>query len=133
MEKLKFFMAMNPPTATEQQQHFNKKTGKVYKATEVKAARAKLMAHLAEHKPEKPFTGPTAVTFSWLYYNPDKPNMAWHISKPDLDNIEKGLQDCMTKLGFWTDDKIICMKISQKRWTNKVPGILIEVEEAPNE
>lgn len=134
MEKLEFFMAMNPPTATEQQQHFNRKTGKVYKSTEVKAARAKLTAHLAEHKPEQPFDGPLIVKIMWLYYNPDKKDLELHTSKPDLDNIEKGLLDCMTRLGFWKDDKLICIKYSEKRWTNNIPGIAINIEEAqPND
>lgn len=131
MEPLKFFMAMHPPTATEQQQHFNRKTGKTYKATEVKAARAKLLAHLAEHRPATPFKGPVKVEVCWLYYNEDKPDLSWNISKPDLDNIEKGLFDRMTELKFWDDDKQICDKHTWKQWTNRTPGILISIQEAP--
>lgn len=123
-------MAMNPPTATEQQQHFNAKTGKVYKAAEVKAARQKLEAHLAEHRPEHPFTGPIYLQVGWLFYNPEKKDQEWNISRPDLDNLEKGLLDCMTRLGFWKDDSQICQKYTEKKWTPDIPGIAIMIQEA---
>lgn len=129
MEMLKFFMAMNPPTATAQEKFINTKTGKIGMKTEARAARSKLLAHLAEYRPETPFTGPVHVEIGWLYKNDSKEELSWNISKPDLDNLEKDLLDCMTKLKFWKDDSQVCMKYTEKRWTQSVPGIAIMVEE----
>lgn len=128
MARINFFMPMNPPTATAQEK-FTDKNGRPHLKTEARAARAKLVAHLAEHKPEKPFEGPLQVEIGWLYMNNKKEELEWHISKPDLDNLEKDLLDCMTRLKFWNDDKQICCKYTEKRWTNTVPGIAITVEE----
>lgn len=46
-------------------------------------------------------------------------------ARPDLDNAQKLLQDCMTKLGFWADDGQIARLTMQKLWA-EVEGIAIE-------
>lgn len=130
MDKIEFYMIMNPPTATAQQKQFNRQTGQVYMKTEAVAARKTLMAHLAEHRPEEPFKGPVKVEIGWCYQNPNKKNGEWHESKPDLDNLEKDLLDCMTKLKFYEDDKHIVHKTSWKRWVTDIPGIFIKIQEA---
>ena len=40
----------------------------------------------------------------------------------------KLLQDCMTRLGFWDDDRFVVSLISEKYWAD-VPGIYIEIKE----
>lgn len=124
---IEFFMAMNPPTATAQEKKFNRETGKVYLKSEAKAARGILMAHLAEFRPKDPIIGPVEVEIMWLYKNSEKKDGTWHTAKPDLDNIEKDLLDCMVKMGFFPDDKFISRKITEKRWTTNIPGIYIKV------
>ena len=54
-----FFVPMIPPTATHQEKKWRVVNGKPvpYEPDEVKAARSKLMAHLAGHKPERPLEG----------------------------------------------------------------------------
>lgn len=37
------------------------------------------------------------------------------------------LKDCMTALGFWSDDALVASEICEKFWAD-VPGIYIEVE-----
>lgn len=49
------------------------------------------------------------------------------MTKPDLDNSVKLLQDCMTKLGFWQDDRFVVSLITEKFWA-QVPGIYIRIE-----
>lgn len=128
MEKIEFFMPMNPPTATAQEKQFNKTTGKVYLKSEARAARGILQAHLAEFRPQDPLTGPIELTVVWAYKNIEKPNGSWHQSKPDLDNIEKDFIDCLVRLRFIPDDKHISRKITEKRWTNEVPGIYVKIQ-----
>lgn len=49
-------------------------------------------------------------------------------SRPDTDNLQKLLKDCMTKAGFWKDDAQVCEEFVQKLWA-ALPGILIQVRE----
>ena len=51
----------------------------------------------------------------------------WKVSKPDTDNLVKGLKDIMTDSGvFWHDDAQVCAEIITKRYAD-VPGIYITV------
>lgn len=52
----------------------------------------------------------------------------YRITKPDTDNLVKLLKDCMTDLGYWTDDCLVASEIIEKFWS-KVPGIYIRIEE----
>lgn len=126
---IEFFMPMNPPTATAQEKGINRQTGQVYMKSEARAARGILMAHLAEFRPKEPIKGPLQLEVLWCYKNTEKPDGAWHQSKPDLDNLEKDFLDCLTKMGFIPDDKHISRKITEKRWTNRVPGIYVKIQE----
>ena len=128
--KIKFFMPMEPPTATAQEKGINKKTGAIYLKSASKCAREKLTAYLFEHAPDEPLNGPIYIGVVWNFKtdDPKKAGM-YRITKPDLDNLEKDLLDCMTHLGFWKDDAQIVSKHTFKKWTVGVPGIYIAVEE----
>lgn len=54
---IEFFMAMVPPTVTHQEKQVHVVKGKpvFYEPVDLKAARQKLMGHLAGHRPEQPF------------------------------------------------------------------------------
>ncbi len=49
-------------------------------------------------------------------------------TKPDTDNLQKLLKDCMTELGFWKDDALVASELVQKFWGEKT-GIYINIEE----
>ena len=53
--RFEFFMAMLPPTITQQEKSITIRNGKpvVYEPAELKQAREKLRAHLAKHVPKK--------------------------------------------------------------------------------
>nr|WP_275895736.1 ArpU family phage packaging/lysis transcriptional regulator [Streptococcus intermedius] len=51
-------------------------------------------------------------------------------TKPDTDNLQKLLKDCMTQLGYWQDDAQVASEIAEKFWADRV-GIYIKVEELP--
>jgi Holliday junction resolvase RusA-like endonuclease len=60
-----FFMVMKKvPTVTHQEKQVHVVNGKpvFYEPDELKAARAKLQAHLGQHIPEEKFTGPVSQT-----------------------------------------------------------------------
>ena len=47
--------------------------------------------------------------------------------RPDTDNLQKLLKDCMTAEHFWTDDALVCSEITEKFWAD-TPGIWIHIE-----
>ena len=54
-------------------------------------------------------------------------NGEYKYTKPDLDNSQKLLQDCMTNLGFWKDDCYVASLVAEKFWADQ-PGIYIRIE-----
>lgn len=126
-ESIEFFMPMRPPTATHQMKKINWKSRAIYEPAGVKDARAKLTAHLAKHRPQKPLTGPIRLIVKWLYRR-DITQPIYKPTRPDLDNAQKLLMDCMTDLGFWQDDAQIASMIIEKFWSPGTPGIYIRVE-----
>jgi len=55
-----FFIPMKPPTVTHQEKEWTVINGKPvpYEPAKLKAARAKLQAHLSGYVPAEPYTGP---------------------------------------------------------------------------
>lgn len=120
------------PTVTHQQKKINFKTKTVYEDESLKAARALFEAHLGKHAPDAPFVGPIRLVVKWLF----KKNIQavkYKATKPDLDNAQKLLMDCMTKVGFWKDDAQVSSMTLEKFWVNDTPGIWIHVEEILDE
>ena len=127
-----FFIAMNPPTSTAQMRKVRVVKGKpvFYDPPAVKEARNLLLAHLNLHKPKMPMLGAVMLKVLWLFPKGSKhKNGEWRSTKPDTDNLQKLLKDCMTQLGFWKDDAQVAREVAEKRWSDEPCGIYIEVEE----
>lgn len=127
---IEFFMAMKPPRTTHQQKSIRVVKGKpiVYEDEKLKSARSKLEAHLYKHVPFAPYTGPVRVITKWLFPRGKEKDGAWKLTNPDVTNLQKLLEDCMTAVGFWEDDNIIASSVVEKFWA-EVPGIYIKIEE----
>ena len=125
-----FFMAMIPPTVTHQEHKVNVKNKKpiFYEPAELKNARAKLEANLSKFIPGEKYKSGIRLTCKWLFPAGRHKNGEYKITKPDTDNLQKLLKDCMTKLGFWEDDALVASEICEKFWAD-VPGIYIKIEE----
>lgn len=125
-----FFMAMIPPTVTAQEHKVAVRNGKpvFYDTVEIKEAKTKLMAYLSNYKPEQPCTAGVMLTVKWLFPKGRHKNGEYRITKPDTDNLQKLLKDCMTKCGFWTDDALVASEHIEKFWAD-VSGIYIRIEE----
>ena len=125
-----FFMAMIPPTVTAQEHKVMVKNGKpvFYDPPEVKDARSKLLAHLARYKPPEPYSSAVCLTVKWLFPKGRHKNGEYRTTKPDTDNLQKLLKDCMTLCGFWKDDALVASEHAEKFWA-EVPGIYIKIEE----
>jgi Holliday junction resolvase RusA-like endonuclease len=126
-------MPMIPPTVTHQEKQVTVRNGKpvFYEPPELKDARAKLMSHLAAHRPQQPYEGGVRLTVKWLF--PTKSihkHGKYRTTKPDTDNLQKLLKDCMTRSHFWTDDALVASEICEKFWSD-TPGIYVKIEELP--
>lgn len=124
-----FFVPLKKiPTVTHQQKRVRVVSGKpmFYEDDRLGQARELFMAHLSKHAPVEPTTGPVQLIVKWLYQKPVKAQSGqYKTSKPDLDNAQKLLQDCMTDLKFWNDDAQIASLVSEKFYSD-VTGIYIE-------
>lgn len=128
---MKFFLAIDPPTATAQEKQVAIVRGRpiFYDPAPVKAAKRLLTVHLRCHKPEKPLTGPLALSTIWLFpKGKSHKNGEWRVTRPDTDNLQKMLKDCMTKCGFWKDDAQVVREAVEKRWSDDPTGIYIEIQ-----
>lgn len=129
---IEFFMPMKKvPTATHQTKQVMMVKGKpvFYEPDDLKAARAKLTAHLGQHVPEKKYTGPVRLTTKWLFpMTKTSKNGQYKHTRPDTDNLQKLLKDCMSDCGYWKDDALVVSEITEKFWA-ELPGIYIKIEE----
>ena len=128
---MKFFMEMEPPTSTAQMKKVSVVHGRpvFYEPKKVRDAKAVLMRGLLQNKPDKPMEGPLYLSPVWKF-SKGKNHKAgeWRVTRPDTDNLEKLLKDCMTKCGFWNDDAQVVKEHVEKCWSDKPAGILIESE-----
>ncbi len=127
---IEFFLPMKPPTVTHQEKQVHVVNGKpqFYEPAELKAARSKLVAHLAGHIPEKKFNGPVRLVTKWCFPRGKHRDGEYKATRPDTDNLQKLLKDVMTDLKFWTDDALVASEIIEKFWA-EIPGIYISISE----
>ena len=128
---MEFFMAMITPTITHQEKKVHLVNGRprFYEPDELKAARQKLTAYLGQHVPEEPYQGGIQLIVKWCFQTKGRhKDGEYRITKPDTDNLQKLLKDCMTSVGFWSDDAQVASEIVEKFWA-EIPGIYIRVTE----
>ncbi len=128
---IQFFMPMLPPTVTAQEHKVTVVNGKpkFYDPPEVTDAKSKLIAALSQHHIEHPFTSAVRLVVKWLFpVSGRHKNGEYRATRPDTDNLQKMLKDCMTKCGFWKDDALVSSEIIEKFWAD-IPGIWICIEE----
>lgn len=125
-----FFIPMTPPTVTAQEQKTGIRNGKPfrYDPPELKAAKQKLTAHLSRFKPDKPYCGGIRLITKWLFPRGSHRDGEYRTTRPDTDNLQKMLKDCMTRVGFWKDDAQVCSEITEKFWA-ELPGLYIAIQE----
>lgn len=126
-----FFMPMIPPTVTHQEHKVTVIKGKpvFYEPAELKEARSKLMANLAKHIPKKKYEHGVRLTVKWCFPIKGKhKDGEYKNTKPDTDNLQKLLKDCMTACGFWKDDALVSSDICEKFYA-KVTGIYVRIDE----
>lgn len=101
--------------------------------------KAAVAAEAKRHWDGQRFTGPVKLTLTVCMPRPKchfrangqlKPGAPrWHVSTPDLDNIEKAIKDAITNAGIWTDDSLVCAVGKTKMYAVQQPGAGIHIEE----
>ena len=122
-------MDLVPPTVTAQMRRVMFRHGKpmFYDSPRLKAARNLFVLALSLHRPEIPLTGPLSLTVEWHFLTRSHREGTWRDTRPDTDNLQKLLKDCMTQVGFWKDDAQVCREEVSKKWTREKPGLLMRV------
>lgn len=124
-----FFMAMIPPTVTHQEKQVHVVKGRpvFYEPPELKTARQKLMGHLAKHRPAQPYQEGVRLIVRWCFPRGMQTDGTYRTTKPDTDNLQKLLKDCMTACGYWKDDALVASELAEKFWA-EIPGIYVRIE-----
>lgn len=122
-----------PPQTTAQTREvgINKSTGKpyFYKPPKLQRAERDIRNSLILHMLPKPIRNkPIRLVTKWLFpYTQGHTNGEYKLTRPDTDNLQKLLKDCMTDMGFWVDDSLVCSEIVEKFWAD-TPGIYVRIE-----
>lgn len=131
---MRIFLLIDPPTVTAQENQVAVVRNKpvFYKPEKLKEAKKIIIKHLMPFKPEKPYEGPIELHVVWLFPKGKcHKHNEWRITKPDTDNLEKLLKDCMTQVRFWNDDAQVVKEIVEKRWSDEPTGISIQIDTLP--
>lgn len=125
-----FFLAMDPPTKTQQEHRIGKRRDGsmyIYEDRDLKEARMNIRHALSRIQHDKIPDAPIRLTVKWLFPRGSHRDGEYKTTKPDTDNLNKMLKDEMTKAGFWTDDAQVVSEIIEKFWA-ETPGIFVNIE-----
>ena len=128
---MEFYLDINPPTVTAQEHKVRVNRGRpmFYNTARLKQAQAVFESLLMRYRPRRPMEGPVALTVDWFFFSGSHKDGEWRVTRPDTDNLQKLLKDCMTRCGFWKDDAQVVRETVEKRWSGDPTGIYIEIEE----
>ena len=114
------YLPIDPPTRTAQQKGVRVVHGHphFYEKKEVSEAKAILKDQLLKFVPDEPIKGAVRIDVTFAFGTKDKKKVRgeFRTTRPDLDNLFKGLADCLTDLGFWEDDSQIVSLMLRKLW-----------------
>lgn len=134
--KIQFFLPMEKvPTMTHQQHKISTRGSRpiLYKPQELKEIESMFISKLGPYAPKEKMEGAISLFVMWLFPTKDV-DLDGHLkeTKPDTDNLDKMLKDCMSKVGFWKDDAQVAIEHIEKRYALN-SGIFIRVEKVLNE
>ena len=88
-----------------------------YIKPEVEAARKTFALKLKPHRPEKPSEKNIRLEIYYQFNVADRSKWGkYKGTRPDLDNLNKTLQDVMTRLHFWEDDSQVVEEFHRKSY-----------------
>lgn len=133
---VEFWIDCVPPKSTHQSalRIFKTRAGRQFVGRDSKGLKVDKMLQslLLPYKPRMPYSTAVELSVRWNYpyrKNEPKKNRASPIpciTRPDSDNILKGLIDAMTKVGFWADDSLI-FRIKFEKFFSEKSGIGVTI------
>lgn len=124
---------MKIPSATAQQIGLAVRNGRAYtyKKQKVRDAEKEFAIRLMPHRPKKPIEGAVFLSIEWYYGTKDKKKQyTLKTTRPDLDNLNKILQDSLVKVGFMKDDSQIARLKATKAWIEGEDRIVVKIASA---
>ena len=116
------YLPIDPPTATAQQKGLRVVNGhpQFYEKQNVKDAKKYLGMYLKKFAPKEPYTGALRmdVTFAFATKDSKKIEQEYRSTRPDIDNLYKGLADLLCDLGYFKDDAQIVNVMLRKLWVS---------------
>ena len=105
------------PKGTAQMKRYNGRTRTYFKSQRLQQTEDFYLNELRSYAPTSPITGAVSLSIDFDYFTTTKKRRGkWKTTRPDCDNVEKLLTDCMTKLGFWLDDAQVARLRVSKRY-----------------
>ena len=133
MKLLKEFAVKGcPSTKTAQQKGARVVRGYIvfYEKPEVREAKDELKWQIYSHAPVKPYEGSLCLRLLWLFDKKSlttKEENTFHITRPDVDNLAKGVIDVFTECGFWVDDSQVSKLELTKGWSRRSQGLYVQI------
>ena len=128
----KFFVKIKAedfPRTTAQQKKFSTKTKRFYETKKTNLAKAQIDRALSGRQPKVPFNSAIELTVYWVFPKIKRAkNGQRKDTSPDLDNLQKTLQDRLAKLKFYENDALISDLILKKRW-HDCSGLYIKIRD----
>ena len=120
--EIHFFHDFEPPTTT-----FQARNSRWRPTPAARKAMATWQAVLEQYKPAEPLKGPVRLVIEFYFTGKHEVRgnhdaTMYRTSKPDLDNLLKGMLDICTKLAYWQDDAQI-VSIHAEKCTSGLPGV----------
>lgn len=130
---IEFFVA-GEPKAQPRPRAFARRMGKKFVARVYDAGTAEAWKSLIAEAAKPfvtgtPISGPVKLEVAFLFGRPKyhygtgrnagvikASAPVWHTTTPDCDNLVKAVKDCLTQIGLWSDDCIVCLESVSKRY-----------------
>jgi len=140
MTALSFHLSCVPPATTHQRKKIvtirtrdGREFATLADTAELNHAKALLEELLIPHQPLGPLRGPVVLaidyTWPWLASHGKRVRAGGplpHLSRPDLTNVTKTLEDRLTALRFIEDDRKV-VDLHVRKWWGDEPGITVTI------
>lgn len=129
---MKFSFTLNKMPVTQQQKGVTVTGGKPRFYNRKGTENYELRTRLFENKPKEPIKGAVRLVVLFEYKTSTKSHIGkYKVTRPDLDNLMKNLQDYMTEYKYWEDDSYVCDTRQIKKWgmKNKISILVEKLEE----